>query len=83
MKTKGVIRGMTIELQTATDLPDGQEVEVEISSLTAPATVAGNLDPSQDDVVMRAADELRQSIAARWGRNLNRSVDYVREDRDR
>ena len=80
MKTKGVIRGMTIELPALTDFPDGQEVEVEISLLTAAA--AGNLDPSQDDV-MRAADELRQSIAARLGSNLNRSVEYVREDRER
>ncbi len=82
MKTKGVIRGMTIELQTATDLPDGQEVEVEISSLTAPATVAGNLDPSQDDV-MRAADELRLRITERLGGNLDCSARYVREDRNR
>ena len=82
MKTKGVIRGMTIELPALTDFPEGQEVEVEIRLLTAPATVAGNPDPSQDDV-MRAADELRQSIAARLGSNLNRSVEYVREDRER
>ncbi len=82
MKTKGVIRGMTIELQALTDFPEGQEVEVEISLPKAHAAVAGNLDPSQDEV-MRAADELRQSIAARLGSNLNRSVEYVREDRDR
>ena len=82
MKTKGVIRGMTIELPALTDFPEGQEVEVEIRLLIAPATVAGNPDPSQDDV-MRAADELRQSIAARLGSNLNRSVEYVREDRER
>lgn len=82
MKAKGVIRGKTIELETATDLADGQAVEVEISLLTAPTVAKGKLDASQDDV-MRAADELRQSIAARLGSNLNRSVDYVREDRDR
>lgn len=82
MKTKGVIRGTIIELQALTEFPDGQEVAVEISLLTSPAAVAGNLDPSQDDV-MTAADELRQSIAARLGSNLNRSVEYVREDRDR
>ena len=36
MKTKGVIRGMTIEMETLTDFPDGQVVVVEISPLKAP-----------------------------------------------
>ena len=47
MKTKAVIRGMTIELQALTYFPDGQEVAVEISLLTSLAVVAYNLDPSQ------------------------------------
>lgn len=82
MKTIGVIRGKTIELETATDLADGQAVEVEINLLTALTPAKGKPDPSQDDV-MRAADELRQSIAARLGGNLDSSVEYIREDRDR
>lgn len=82
MKTIGVIRGKTIELETATDLADGQAVEVEINLLTAPTPAKGKMDPSQDDV-MRAADELRQSIAARLGGNLDSSVEYIREDRER
>jgi len=82
MKTIGVIRGKTIELETATDLTDGQAVEVEINLLTAPTPAKDTLGPSQDDV-MRAADELRQSIAARLGGNLDSSVEYIREDRER
>ena len=82
MKTKGVIRGMTIEMETLTDFPDGQVVAVEISPLKAPTTIVGNLDPSQDDV-MRADDDLRRRIAERLGGNLDCSARYVREDRNR
>lgn len=82
MKTKGVIRGTTIELDAAADLPDGQAVELEINALTAPDAVASNPDHSQDDA-MRAADELRQRIAERVGGNLDCSSRYVREDRER
>ena len=82
MQTKGVIRGKIIELEAATDLADGQAVEVEIRLLTAPTAAKGKLDRPQDDV-MKAADELRQSIAARLGGNLDSSVEYIREDRDR
>ena len=82
MKTVGVIRGKTIELETSTDLPDGQAVEVGINLLAASTPAQGKPDPSQD-YVMRATDELRQSIAARLGGNLDSSVEYIREDRER
>ena len=82
MKTKGVIRGTTIELQTPTDFPDGQVVAVEISLPTAREAAAGAIGHSGSDL-MKAADELRQSIAERLGGNLDSSVEYIREDRER
>ena len=82
MKTKGVIRGMTIELQTPTDFPDGQVVAVEISLPTVREAAAGTVGYSGSDL-MKAADELRQSIAKRLGGNLDSSVQYIREDRER
>ena len=41
MKTVGVIRGKTIELETSTDLPDGQAVEVGINLLAASTPAQG------------------------------------------
>ena len=82
MKTKGVIRGTTIELQTPTDFPDGQVVAVEISLPPAREAAADTVGHSGSDL-MKAADELRQSIAERLGGNLDSSVEYIREDRER
>ena len=76
-----MICGKTIELEMVADLPEGQAVEVDISLLGAPAAMARDPDPSQDDV-MRVADETQQRITERLGGNLNLSVDYIREDRD-
>ena len=73
---------MTIEMETLTDFPNGRVVAVEISPLKAPTTIVGNLDPSQDDA-MRAAADLRRRIAERFGRNLDCSARYVREDHNR
>lgn len=82
MKTKGVIRGTTIELETPTDFPDGQVVAVEISLPAAREAASGTAEHSGTDL-MKAADDLRQSIAERLGRNLDSSVEYIREDRER
>ena len=82
MKTKGVIRGMNIELEALTDFPDGQVVAVEISLPAAREDVAGTADQSGSDP-MEAAAELRQRIAERLGGNLDCSARYVREDRER
>ena len=77
MKTKGVIRGTIIELQALTDFPDGQEVAVEISLLTAQGAATGTSSHAGSNL-MKAADELRRSIAERVGGNLDSSVEYIR-----
>lgn len=82
MKTKGEIRGTTIELETATNLPDGQAVEVEIRLLTARPVTAGIIGDVETDA-MKAAEELRGLIAKQVGGNLDCSSRYVREDRER
>lgn len=82
MKIRGVIRGQTIKLQSATDLPDGQLVEVEIRAAAGQATEI-DARASHQPRVVEAADDLRRRIAERVGGNLNSTVQYIREDRDR
>ena len=55
MKTRGVIKGKTIELDTPAGLPEGQRVEVEIRGIDEPA-------PD----VLRRAKEIRQE-RKEWG----------------
>jgi predicted DNA-binding antitoxin AbrB/MazE fold protein len=68
MKLRGEIKGQTIALDGPVDMPDGQRVEVEIRPV--------------DDVIERAR-EIRDKLEKQWGGKLNRSLEYVREDRDR
>ena len=68
MKLKGQIKGQTIVFDRPVELPDGLRVEVDIRPL--------------DDVIERAK-EIRAKLEKQWGGKLNRSLEYIREDRDR
>ncbi len=67
MKEHGVIKGQTIVLDEPVDLVDGQRVEVDVRPV--------------DDVIERAR-EIRRKFEALWGGKLNRSIQYIREDRE-
>ena len=70
MKACGVIRGKTIELEEAPGFPEGQQVEVEIKLM-------------ESDPVLAAADRVRERFLQRWGKPLNLSLEFLREDRAR
>ena len=67
MKLRGEIKGQTIVFDELVDLPDGLRVEVDIQPV--------------DDVIERAK-EIRNKLEEQWGGKLNRSLEYIREDRD-
>ncbi len=67
MKGYGIIKGRTIILNGSIDLFDGQRVEVDIRPV--------------DDVIEKAG-EIRNKLERQWGGKLNRSLQYIREDRD-
>ena len=87
MRVRGTITGQIIELDTPTNLPDGQLVMVEIS--LAPGKQAASEAPGPcesgqgESAIVQAAEELRRSIAGRWRGRTDLSVRYIREDRDR
>ena len=68
MKQRGVVKGQTILLDSPIDLFDGQRVEIDLHPV--------------DDVIENAR-EIRDKLERQWGGKLNRSLDYIREDRDR
>lgn len=70
MKVCGVMKGKIIELEESPGLPEGQLVEVE-------------LKPVEGDLLLVAADRIREHFLRRWGRPLNLSLEFLREDRDR
>ena len=67
MKLHGSIKGQTIVLDGPVGLADGQRVEIDICLV--------------DDVIERAK-EIRNKLEEQWGGKLNRSLEYLREDRD-
>ena len=68
MKRRGVVKGQTIILDDPIELFDGQHVEIDVNPV--------------DDVIEKAR-EIRNKLERQWGGRLNRSLDYIREDRDR
>lgn len=70
VKSYGIIRGNTIQLEETPDLPEGQYVEVE-------------LRPLAEDPVLTAAREARSCFLQRWGRCLDLSLQFLHEDRER
>ena len=86
MKRRGIVRGQTIEFEHPIGFPDGQAVELDIRPL------AGENGASPEDQAdrerrigeaLRQADEIRERIRKELGGELNLSVQYVREDRER
>ena len=67
MKLRGEIKGQTIVLDGPVDLVDGQRVEIDIQPV--------------DDVIEQAK-KIRNKLEEQWGGKLNRSLEYLREDRD-
>ena len=67
MKLRGEITEQTIALDEPVDLPDDLRVEIDIRPV--------------DDVIERAK-EIRNKLEEQWGGKLNRSLEYLREDRD-
>lgn len=68
MKACGTTRGKIVELEESPGLPDGQRVEVELTPLV-------------EDSVLAAAVRLRARLLHRWGKPLNLSLEFLREDR--
>ncbi len=68
MKRRGIIKGQTIILQDPIEMTDGQHVEVDVHPL--------------EDAIEKAK-KIRNKLEKQWGGRLNRSLDYIREDRDR
>ena len=85
MKRRGVVNGQTIEFDHPLGLPDGQTVELDIRPLADKngASPAGQTDRERQREALRQADEIKDRLEKQWGGKLNRSVQYIREDRDR
>ena len=77
MKLHGVVKGKTIELETDPELPEGQQVLVELE-IPMPKI---NRALASDNT--RRARALRERITTRLGGRLLDSVDLIREDRSR
>ena len=71
MRMHGVVRGSSIDLQEPLDLPEGQEVEVDIVAAESSALFVEEL---------RA---FRARLLDRWGEPMDLSTQMIREDRDR
>ena len=85
MKRRGIVNGQTIEFDHPLGLPDGQAVELDIRPLEGEngASPATQTDRERQREALRQADEIRDRLEKQWGGKLNRSVQYIREDRDR
>ena len=91
MRLNGVVKGKTIELDTDPELPEGQQVMVELEIPTVELRANPSYDLDLENRIatdpafanIRQARELRARIAARLEGNLLNSVDLVREDRTR
>ena len=86
MKRRGIVKGQTIEFDHPLGLPDGQAVELDIRPLEgqnglSPAAQAER--KRQIGEALRQADEIRERIRKELGGELNLSVQYIREDRER
>ena len=86
MKRRGIVKGQTIEFDHPLGLPDGQAVELDIRPLAgenglSPAAQAER--KRQIGEALRQADEIRERIRKELGGELNLSVQYIREDRER
>ena len=91
MRLNGVVKGKTIELDTDPELPEGQQVRVELEIPTVelrdnPSSdleLENRIATDPDFAGIRQARDLRDRISARLGGNLLNSVDLIREDRTR
>ena len=86
MKRRGIVKGHTIEFDHPLGLPDGQAVELDIRPLADKngASPAAQADRErQIGEALRQADEIRERIRKELGGEINLSVQYVREDRER
>ena len=85
MKRRGIVKGQTIEIDHPLYLPDGRAVELDIRPLPS-QNGAVPVDQSVQErqrAAMREAGEIRERIRKELGGELNLSVQYIREDRDR
>ena len=85
MKRRGIVKGQTIEFDHPLGLPDGQAVELDIRPLAGEngTSPAGQTDRERQREALRQADEIRERIRKELGGELNLSVQYIREDRER
>ena len=97
MKVRGTVKGNTIAIDGYLDLPESQQVEVEISPAapasegTAAVVRTYPMPPELEARIatepqfenLRQADEIREKLAKRWGGPLNLATQFIREDRDR
>ena len=71
MKSRGIIRGTTIELEQPIELPEGTRVQLDVK----PA--------AESREIIEKLKALRAKQLERWGKPLNLSVQLIREHRDR
>ena len=85
MKRRGIVKGQTIEFDHPLGIPDGRTVELDIRPLPSQNGVAPAEQTFQEwqRAAMREAAEIRERIRTELGGELNLSVQYVREDRER
>ena len=85
MKRRGIVKGQTIEFDHPLYLPDGRAVELDIRPLAGEngAAAAEQAVRERRLASLRQADEIRERIRKELGGELNLSVQYIREDRDR
>ena len=96
MKVRGTVKGKGIAVDAPLNLPEGQQVEVEISpaapAIEGTATVRTYPMPPELEARiatepqfenLRRADEIREKLAKRWGGPLNLATQFIREDRER
>ena len=82
MKTRGIIKGKTIELDTPAGLPDGQRVEVEIRTSAEPARPPGASERA-DRPRYPAREELGAGIAAAPDAEVIRAADKIRKGQEK
>ena len=86
MKRRGIVKGQTIEFEHPIGFPDGQAVELDIRLLAGENGASPEAEADRERRIgeaLRKADEIRERIRKEIGGELNLSVQYVREDRER
>ena len=86
MKRRGIVKGQTIEFDHPLGLPDGQAVELDIRLLAGENGLSPTAQAERKRQIgeaLRQADEIRERIRKELGGELNLSVQYIREDRER